>query len=251
MTFKDYFSQQAASYSAYRPHYPQALFDYLTSLCPGRDRAWDCATGNGQGAMSLVPHFKTIIATDASGAQIENAALHPQIDYRVEPAETTTIETRSIDLVTVAQALHWFARDRFYTEVKRVLKPSGIIAVWCYKLPVISEEIDPIIEEYYERIVGEYWPPERQLIEEKYQTIDFPFEEITPPQFQMEVMWTRDRALGYLGTWSATQRFISDRNTNPLQQIYSRFTEAWGDPESIKVARSRIHLRIGKMPSSL
>ncbi|MDY6936719.1 MAG: class I SAM-dependent methyltransferase [Cyanobacteriota bacterium] len=245
MTFKDYFSTQAAAYSTYRSGYPNALFEYLASLCPQSNRAWDCATGNGQVARGLVPYFQTIIATDASSAQIENAIVHPQIYYRVEPAENTTIETDSIDLITVAQALHWFDIDRFYLEAKRVLKPRGVIAVWCYQLLSISEEIDSILEEYYHQIVGEYWLPERQLIEEQYRSIYFPFEEIQTPSFLMESLWSLDRILGYLETWSATQRFIQARNQNPIDLIRSRLTQAWGDFPTSKVIRSLISLRVG------
>lgn len=251
MTFKDYFSQQAAAYSTYRPRYPKALFEYLASLCYRRDRVWDCATGNGQVAMSMVPYFQTIIATDASASQIENAATHPQIYYRIESAEKTTIETGSLDLITVAQALHWFDRDRFYTEAQRVLKTNGLLVVWCYKLLSISEDIDPIIEEYYDRIVGEYWPPERQMIEEEYRSIDFPFEEIDPPQFNMEAMWSLDRVFGYLETWSATQQFIIDRHSNPIELIRPRLTKAWGGSNGLKLVSSSMPMRIGKMSSTL
>ena len=246
MTFKDYFSQQAAAYSTYRPRYPKALFEYLASLCSRCDRVWDCATGNGQVAMSLVPYFQKIIATDASASQIENAATHPSIYYRIEPAEKTSIETASIDLITVAQALHWFDRARFFTEAQRVLKHNGIMAVWCYKLLSISEEIDPIIEEYYRDIVGNYWPVERQLIEEEYRSIHFPFEEIDPPQFKMEAMWSLDRVFGYLETWSATQRFIADRRSNPIDLIRPRLTEAWGGSNASKLVSSSMAMRIGK-----
>ncbi len=251
MTFKDYFSQQAAAYSTYRPRYPKALFEYLVSLCYRCDRVWDCATGSGQVAMSLVPYFQEIIATDASTSQIENAATHPQIYYRVEPAEKTTIETSSLDLITVAQALHWFDRQRFYREAQRVLKPRGFIAVWCYQLLSISEAIDSIIEEYYHQIVGNYWPVERKLIEEEYRSINFPFEEIDPPQFKMEAMWSLDRVCGYLETWSATQRFIADRHSNPIELIRPRLTEAWGSSNGLKLVSSSMPMRIGKMSASL
>ncbi|MBE9041335.1 class I SAM-dependent methyltransferase [Oscillatoriales cyanobacterium LEGE 11467] len=251
MTFKDYFSKQASAYSTYRPRYPDALFEYLASQCDRCDRVWDCATGSGQVAMSLVPYFKKIIATDASASQIENAAPHPLINYRVEPAEQTTIETHSIDLATVGQALHWFDIERFYVEVKRVLKPGGILAVWCYQLLSISEKIDPIIEEYYHQIIGEYWSPERQLIEEGYRSIDFPFEERVTPQFQMEAMWSLDRVFGYLETWSATQRFISARNSNPIDLIRDRLSDVWGDIHLSKLVRTSISMRIGEFKSDV
>ena len=58
MSFKDRFSGHAAEYALYRPHYPKELFQYLASLAPNRDAAWDCATGNGQAAEMLAEYFR-------------------------------------------------------------------------------------------------------------------------------------------------------------------------------------------------
>ena len=245
--FLDYFSQQAVDYAKYRPQYPAALFEYLLSAVDKTELAWDCGCGNGQAAVSLKAYFAEVIATDPSESQISNAMKKEGVIYRVEPAEKTTIKSKSIDLVTVAQALHWFNREAFYEEVKRVLKPSGVIAVWCYGLMDIQPEIDKLIVEYHDNIVGQYWPSERQLIGEKYYTIPFPFKEFHPPKFQIEVNWSLKHLLAYLETWSATQKYITANNSNPLDKIKPDLIKVWGEATDYKMVRSPLYLRVGRL----
>src|SRR5215475_11590766 len=126
MGFKDHFSRQAANYAKFRPRYRRELFDYLASIAPGRELAWDCGTGNGQAAVGLASVFDRVIATDASKKQIANAEPHNRVEYHVAPAENSGIPSGTIDLIMVAQALHWFDLDRFYGQAGRVLKPDGI-----------------------------------------------------------------------------------------------------------------------------
>ncbi len=247
MTFKDHFSTQAADYAKYRPHYPAALFAYLASIAPARKIAWDCGTGSGQAALGLAPHFELVIATDPSEKQIRNATPHEKIKYVVAPAEQTDIAPQSVDLITVAQALHWFDHEKFYTEVRHVAQPRGIIAVSMYNLLYSDPEITAIVNEFYFDIVGSYWPPERKHIESEYRTIPFPFAEIKPPSFNLETQWNLGELLGYLNTWSATQRFISQNGFNPLEKITDRLAGLWGDPESRKRIEWPLHLRVGKL----
>src|SRR5215204_4418200 len=108
--FKDLFSARAALYSKYRPQYPRPLFDWVTSLVEQHRLAWDCGTGNGQAATSLAAYFDNVVATDASESQIAEAAQHPGVEYRVATAYESGLAARSVDLVTVAQAIHWFNR---------------------------------------------------------------------------------------------------------------------------------------------
>src|SRR5260370_34435115 len=171
MSFKDYFSIQSDDYAKYRPHYPPELFAYLASICAKRELAWDCATGNGQAAIGLTSYFDRVTATDPSTAQIENATRHPKVDYQVAACDRTTIGASTVDLVTVAQALHWFDLPAFYSEVKRVLKPKGMLAVWCYDMVEVTPAIDLLVGEYYHDIVGPYWKPERRLVEEGYRSV--------------------------------------------------------------------------------
>src|SRR5437867_9645499 len=165
MTFKDHFSRQAADYAKFRPGYPQELFQYVGSVAPSRQLAWDCGTGNGQAAVGLASVFDRVIATDASEKQITNAEPHQRVDYRVAPAENSGIKSETIDLIMVAQALHWFDLDRFYAEARRVLKPNGVLAASAYNLLHIEPAIDEVINRYYYDVVGPFWPPERKLVE--------------------------------------------------------------------------------------
>jgi hypothetical protein len=183
--FKDHFSGQAAAYAAARPDYPAELFEWLADKTPAHGCAWDCATGNGQAAHALANHFKRVIATDASAEQIANAVPQPRIEYRIAPAETPDLEAASVDLVTVAQAVHWFNRTRFYAAVADVLCDDGLVAVWSYGLFTITPALDAVINGFYHDLLGTYWPPERKLIDEHYATLNFPFAEITPPAFAM------------------------------------------------------------------
>jgi SAM-dependent methyltransferase len=248
MSFKDHFSRLAAQYSAYRPSYPASLFDYLAQSCPERRAVWDCACGSGQATLALAERFDTVIATDASPQQVGAATPHPNVTYRVARAEDSGIESASLDLVTVAQALHWFDLDAFYGEVQRVLKPSGVIAVWTYGALHVegSGGTDAIVQEFYHDIVGPYWPPERRYVEEGYRGLAFPFTELSPPAFNMEESWDRARLLGYLRTWSATARYVDDKGVDPVAALEERLMPVWPDAQSARKVTWPLALRVGR-----
>jgi ubiquinone/menaquinone biosynthesis C-methylase UbiE len=145
MTFKDHFSKQAVGYAKFRPRYPKVLFSYLRRIAPSRELAWDCGTGNGQAAVGLASVFDRVIATDASEKQISNAQPDERVEYRVAPAENSGIKSETLDLIMIAQALHWFDLDRFYAEARRVLKPNGVLAASAYKFFRITPEIDQLV----------------------------------------------------------------------------------------------------------
>ena len=247
MSFKDHFSGLAAQYSAFRPSYPPVLFDYLAQLCRERRKAWDCACGNGQATLALARHFEAIIATDASPQQLAAAPPHPNVTYRVAPAEDSGIDSNSVDLVTVAQALHWFDLDPFYGEAQRVLVPSGVLAAWTYGvLHVEGDAVDALMQEFYHAIVGPYWPPERQLVENGYRGLAFPFAEISPPPFNMEVRWERAHLLGYLRSWSATGRYVEDKGVDPVAALEKRLELLWVDARAVRKVCWPIALRVGR-----
>src|SRR5215470_15770711 len=139
--FKDHFSASAAGYATFRPKYPAELFDFVAALPERRRVAWDCATGNGQAALPLAERFDRVVATDASAEQIAHATPHPRVSYGVGLADESGLDGESVDLVTVAQALHWLALDRFFAEVRRVVVEGGVLAVWCYTRPVLEGEL--------------------------------------------------------------------------------------------------------------
>ena len=207
MSFKDFFSGHAGDYARFRPHYPRELFNYLAGITSEQESVWDCATGNGQAAVALAEVFRQVIATGASEKQIAKAQPHNRINYRVASAEQSGLPKESVDLVMVAQALHWLDRNVFFGEAKRILKPNGVLAVWSYNLVKIAPKIDGLVEIFYREAVGSFWDFERRLVETGYRSIAFPFEELSPPDFHMQAEWSLHDVLGYLRTSSATKGF--------------------------------------------
>jgi ubiquinone/menaquinone biosynthesis C-methylase UbiE len=246
-TFKDHFSKQATIYVQYRPTYPKELFDYLASLTKNHSLAWDCGTGNGQSALQLVEYFEKVYATDPSEQQIKNAIQDPKITYKVESAEQTDLEDQSVDLITVAQAVHWFDFDQFYAEVKRVLKMDGVIAVWAYGVPSISPEIDPIIRNFHDHVVGEFWQKENKLIDNEYETVPFPFQISSTPSFQIQKQWTMNELLGHFRTWSATQKFIDKFERDPIEELRIELAKLWGKESEVKDINWKLILKVGKV----
>jgi SAM-dependent methyltransferase len=244
MTFKDHFSQQAADYAKFRPRYPRELFEYLGNVAPSPLLAWDCGTGNGQAAVGLASVFDHVIATDASPKQIESVQSHEHVEYRVAPAENSSIKSGTVDLIIVAQALHWFDLDRFYAEACRVLKSDGVLAASAYNLLHVEPDIDEVVNRYYYEVVGPFWPPERKLVEQ-FADLPFPFHRVDAPKFEMTARWNLDHLLGYLQTWSSTQRFIASTGANPLEQIMDELRGAWGDPDGTHRVSWPLTLRVG------
>jgi SAM-dependent methyltransferase len=244
--FEDHFSKHAEQYAQSRPHYPDQVYAYLASIAPARSLAWDCGTGNGQAAVGLAKYFEKVYATDASAEQISRAHAHEHVEYHVEPAGHVSLNDSSTDLVTVAVAVHWFNFDEFYREVKRVLKPNGVLAVWTYSFPEISPEMDQLVRHYYFDIVGEYWPERIHYLYERYETLPFPFEEIVPPSFAMEARWTLNQFAAFLDSWSASQRYKAQRGQHPLERIWDKMLAAWGNENDPRLVRWPLHFRIGR-----
>jgi SAM-dependent methyltransferase len=249
MQFKDHFSAHSDEYARRRPHYPPEFFKYLASVTHEHDLAWDCGTGNGQAAQGLAPYFDRVIATDASPDQLRNAFAHPKVEYKEARAEDSGIETASLDLITVAQALHWFDIDRFYAEVRRTLKPGGVLAVWAYALCRTAPDIDRIIDHFYYETVGPYWPRERKHVDDGYRSLPFPFDEFEHPSFEIELHWDLDDMLGYPRTWSPTRRYIEANEHDPVDLVETALAEAWPNRAERRRILFPIHMRIGRNPS--
>lgn len=246
MSFKDHFSDHASEYATARPGYPPALFTYLAALPARRGLAWDCGTGNGQAAGQLAEHFVRVIATDASAEQLAHAPPHPRVEYRRAPAEASGLEAGSVDLVTAAQALHWFDFERFYAEVRRVLAAGGALAVWTYKLLSVTPEVDRILVPFATGTVGPCWPPERRYVDEEYRTLPFPFAEEPAPRFTQVERWDLGRLLGYVATWSAVKRYAKRHGEDPLPALARGLAEAWGNPDQVREVALPIYLRVGR-----
>ncbi len=225
---KDHFSAVSSHYAEFRPRYPEALYRWFVAKAPARQRVWDCACGSGQASADLAECFEFVIATDLSAEQLRQARAHPRIEYRRALAEDSGIPSGTIDLVTVAQALHWFDCERFYSEARRVLRPGGLLAVWSYAVCSLeSAEADERVQHFYANTVGPYWPPERRHVESGYQTLPFPQPEITVPEFELHLRWTLAQFVGYLGSWSATNRYIKSVGCNPLPELRRALEPFW------------------------
>ncbi|AFY28503.1 class I SAM-dependent methyltransferase [Cyanobium gracile] len=231
-SFTDHFGSVSGAYAHYRPTYPAPLFAWLAGVAPARRRAWDCATGTGQAAIALAAHFDAVVATDASAGQLAAARPHPGVDYRQAPAEGSGLEADSMDLATVAQALHWFDRPRFFAEVERVLRPGGVLAVWSYGIPQLEgEAANAQLQHFYADIVGPYWPAEKVLVENGYRDLDLPFETLPTPAFAMEADWTLEQVLGYCSSWSASSRYRAALGSDPIDQLRPALAAVWGESQ--------------------
>jgi len=241
---KDLFSNHANQYATFRPTYPKELYNFIFSYVKNFGTAWDAGTGNGQVARDLSDHFEKVIGTDISVKQLENAYQGDNIFY-FQTGETIMFSSKRFDLICVAQAIHWFDREKFYAEVKRVAKPEAVIAVWGYGLLSIHSGIDFLIEDFYVNIIGPYWDKERKLVDEEYKTISFPFNEIEVPSFSFSFQWTIDELQGYLNTWSSVQKYIKENQTNPVEKLIDQIRPLW-HRERIDV-KFPLFLRLGRI----
>jgi ubiquinone/menaquinone biosynthesis C-methylase UbiE len=234
---KDNFSMQAKNYANFRPRYPQTLYDFIYNNVTVFDKALDVATGNGQVAATLAKKFTEVYATDISKQQLAEAPQLSNVFYTAEAAENASFPNNYFDLITVAQAIHWFDFSKFYATVKRMLKPEGMIAVIGYGLLTINDKVDPWLHHFYKDITGPYWDKERKYIDELYKTIPFPFNEIPAPRLQIEYHWTREQFIGYINTWSAVQHFIKTNKRHPVSdELKHKLNDLWPDDAIHKIS---------------
>lgn len=242
---KDNFSTQSDDYVRFRPMYTQKLIDFLLSLTSTHKTCWDCGTGNGQLAVALAEAFQKVHATDISQKQLHNATQHPNIEYSKQPAERTDFPDQYFDLITVAQAAHWFDHERFNKEVKRVLKPDGAVVLFGYGLVQVEGEIGQLIKDFYWNVTKPYWDPERNHIEARYKTIPFPYQEIEVNEnFDIEAEMSLDELTGYIGTWSAVQHYKNANGHHPVDQLKFDLRQIW--KEGKRKITFPVFLRAGK-----
>jgi ubiquinone/menaquinone biosynthesis C-methylase UbiE len=248
MSFLDLFSNQAKAYAQFRPTYPVSLFQYLSSLTRNQKLAWDVGTGNGQAAISLAKIFSQVVATDPSQSQIENAIPMNNIRYLVGAEKQPELNSGSVDLITIAQAIHWFQFDSFYEEVRRVTAPNAVCAAWAYdfNLP-IQENLDATLKHFYFETLGPYWASNNRLIWDGYKDIPFPFQRIEAPTFTMEAMLNLYELVGYLSSWSATTKYIEKNKINPLEPLLEDLRPNWGNPNESKCLQWNLHLLVGRV----
>lgn len=246
MSTKDLFSGHSKIYAAFRPTYPEELYQFIFKHVKNKSVAWDCATGNGQAAQRLAVDFKNVFATDISQKQLDQAVQLENIFYSVSKAEETSFQENQFDLITVGQAIHWINTEKFYQEAVRTSKHGGILAIWGYSLLSIDPEIDKLIMDFYTSVVGKYWDQARKLVDGKYRDIPFPFETIPSPEFQIKVNWTIDHLAGYLTSWSATQKYIEVHSVNPVPDLIEKIKDFWKSGEN-KQAFFPLFLKLGRI----
>lgn len=243
---KDNFSGHAADYAKFRPTYPDELYTYLFSLVAERNHAWDCGTGNGQVARELGKTFSEVYATDLSEQQLKEAPQIENITYKKQTAEESFSPKGKFDLITVAQAVHWFDFDKFYENVKKVLKPEGRIAVFGYGLMQTSGALNAVIQYFYKDVTGPYWDAERKYLDDRYETIPFPFKEEIVPKLEIKTQWSKSQMLQYLNTWSAVKHYVAAKDSNPLELIKGKVDETWGN-EEVRTFTFPLLLRVGRL----
>lgn len=230
MSFKDHFSTLASGYARARPTYPPALFTELARLAPGRALAWDAGSGNGQAAVALGELFDQVVATEPSAAQLAEAVPHPHVSYHVAAEQAAMLTDASVDLMTVAQAAHWFDRPAYFAEVRRVARPGAVVALWTYTFCAITPELDAAAYHFYDKVVGPYWPPERVHCINGYRDFEFPFVELPFPAVTMELDWDLDGFVDYLATWSSVARYRTELGRDPIPELRAGLLSLWGEP---------------------
>jgi len=249
MSFADHFSTQSAAYAEARPRYPQALFEHLAVLAPSRAQAHDVGCGCGQAAVPLAQFFDHVLATDPSPQQVQHAELHPRVQYQVAPAEQSPLPNDSTDLITVAQALHWFDLPRFFAEADRTLRPGGVLAAITYGVSSVNPEIDRLFLDFYLHTVGPYWPAERKTVEQAYGNITLPYPELKLPTFAITCHWTLPQYVSYIGTWSAVARYRQALGHDPMPTLYDKMEPLWGaDPTAPQVVTFPLTVRACRKP---
>lgn len=246
-SFKDHFSSHSSGYAAYRPTYPPELVTFLAGIAPRNEKAIDCGCGTGQLSVLLASRFTRVVAVDASAAQIAAAQPHERVVYRVAPADRTGEPDAAADLLTVAQAAHWFALDRFYEEVRRVLRPGGVVALITYGILDVDEDIKSLVDDFFFKVIGPYWPPEREHVNTGYRQLPFPFAEIEPPALSIDVSWTLPEFIGYIDTWSAVREAEKAVGRGPMSDFADALARVWGTPDHRREIRWPLSLRVGRV----
>jgi SAM-dependent methyltransferase len=247
---QDHYSVIAAKYAAFRPTYPHALFEWLSTLAPSRALVWDCGTGSGQAAAGLAGYFGRVHATDPSQAQLDGAHPHPRISYQVGQEADSGLPEQSASLVTAAQAAHWFDLIAFYAEVDRILLPGGVLAIWSYSATIIDEAIDPRLDWFRRERVGNDWPPGREHVDDGYSTLPFPYPEFAAPSFSIQMDWDLHQLLGYVSSWSAVARCMEREGTDPLGDLATVISRRWGEPATTRRITWPLSIRVGLKPGT-
>ena len=247
VAFKDHFSAVAADYASARPEYPDALFAWIASIAPTRAMVWEAGCGSGQASRGLAAHFDRVHATDPSAQQVAQASAPANVRFAVEPGERCSLPDASVAAVCVAQALHWFDRDAFFAECARLLRPGGVLVAWGYQDIEVPSDVAGANAGLQDEI-RDYWPPERALIDAAYAGFAWPFDRVAAPAFELQVLWTLPRLLGYFSSYSATRRCRDATGRDPVAAHAPALAAAWGDPEAPRALRWPMFVHARRKP---
>ena len=225
----------------------RSCFASCLTTVASREAAWDCATGNGQAATHLARYFGRVIATDESAEMIAQAPHDPRIEYRVAEAENSGVDARSVDLVTVASAIHWFDLGKFYAEVRLIVRPGGVIAAWTYYTPVFGNDVDAIIKRLARDVLADYLDKRLHYVVDEFHDLPFPFDRIEAPLFRKDMRWNMNDLLGYFETWSSSMKYRQAEGGRPTDLIKGDLARVWGDPEQKKDLHFPLYMRLGRV----
>jgi ubiquinone/menaquinone biosynthesis C-methylase UbiE len=212
--------EHAKIYSQARPSYPIELVEKIIEFMKEKnvdsfDLAVDVGCGNGQATHLFSPYFKNTFGYDVSENQIKEAkktSMDDKISFYVSPSEKLPLKNDSVSLVTVAAAIHWFNLDKFYAECNRILRPNGVLAIFAYFLPTVTNTSKPDllskkIEDFL-KVLRPYFAKEIEIIEQRYKTVKPPFNEIQRDiLFKNELKWKIEHLIKFLETLSGYQSF--------------------------------------------
>lgn len=243
----NWFDQGAAAYSQYRPEYPKALSEYLASIAPSRNLAADIGCGNGQLTRQLAGHFNQVADLDPSADQLAHAVPAANVTYQCAHAEHIPLPANSTSLISAAQAAHWFDLPAFYAQVRRIAEPGAVLALISYGVLSLDGELDERFKQFYWQEIGPYWPAERALVDSGYQTLEFPFQALSPPPLSIELDWDLPAFLGYVSTWSAVRKAREAGQQNLLSTFAEDLSGMWGDPSTKRPVNWPINMRLGRV----
>jgi SAM-dependent methyltransferase len=247
VSFADHFSQVAKTYAAYRPHYPAALIELLAAGCSEPGLAWDAGCGNGQLSVALAARFEQVIATEPAQAQLDAAERHPNVEYRCEPAEHSTLGAGSVDLVVAAQAAHWFDWPAYVAEVARVAKPGALVALVSYGNVDLDPPASGVITHFYREVVARYWPEGRAHVENGYRDLTWPWPTVAAPAIAMTASWTREQLLGYVASWSASAKLVATEGQAAFDKLHAELAAVWPSPSEHHEIRWPLTLRLARV----
>jgi len=218
------FQSQGNDYSKFRPDYPSEIFETIITFAKDNNPnaefevAVDMACGAGEATKHLVPYYKIIYGIDVSSSMLENAPKHPNINYSIGAVEATKLPNESIDLVLVAQALHWFDFEKFFIELDRILKPGGTFAVIGYPLNRFSNNTlaNEVIQKFFYQTLEGCWSERRRILDQEYADVPFIYKEtLRKHRFFNTKSMSIENYVRYIGTWSAVQTYyLKQQNTN-------------------------------------